>query len=186
MSDEPDDLRATPKRSAQRERGGFQPVAVQFLRRVLVPPAFVTATIGEGELTQNARARAKQRGFISGFPDLVIFQNGRVLLCELKWGKNKPSDAQLEVGVALERCHVRVAFCWSCKDILDALTQEDFALHANAWNLAAEYQERALSAVKRAELQAEKPHVKGRDRPSSGRVRRAGAIYAKYLPSGEV
>ena len=32
----------------------------------------------------------------SGFPDLVLARNGRVIFAELKVGYNKPSDAQIE------------------------------------------------------------------------------------------
>lgn len=133
----------------------FQRVAVEFIRRVVEAPMFLTAIAHENELSQNARARAKARGVAGGVPDLYLAQAPqRSAWMELKWGPNRPSDAQKHVAGALGYCGISHGFCWTIHDVLRVLRTSEFILHGNAANIATEYQERAEAAVARAELNA--------------------------------
>ena len=188
MSDADDDQRTSPNRSVQRE-GALQQIAVVYLRRVLIAPFFVSAILNENMLTQNARARAKSRGFVSGLPDLYVAQPCGHTWLELKYGHNKPSDAQLHVKVEMQKAGVTVHFCWSIHDIHHALCSEMFSLHPNAYNMTTEFDERSLAAVRRAELRAQKPHAKAHaERPTQSRIRRAhrAGVWAKPLLPGDV
>jgi hypothetical protein len=148
-----------PKHIVHREQV-FQEVAVQFIRKVVLPPMFVAATVNENEMTDNARARAKRRGMVSGLYDLYIAQSPGVSMWqELKWGKNGPSSNQNEVGDMLDRCQIYRAFAWSIHDIHDNLQLVGFALHGGAGVLAVEYQARAEAAVMAAELKVAKKNA---------------------------
>lgn len=43
------------------------------------------------------------RGALAGWPDTGLFWTGGMFLCELKWGKNKPSDEQEAIGAHLNK-----------------------------------------------------------------------------------
>lgn len=149
-ADEPPVRRAHVAREA-----AFQMQVVHFLERVLVPPFFYTAIAHENELSENARARARARGVKPGVPDLFIFQYPACRLwLELKWGNNKPSDAQKFTGQRLAEAGVDGAFIWTVHQVLVALEAAGFQLHGNARNLATEYQQRAEAAVLKAEQRA--------------------------------
>jgi len=143
------------RRAHVAREAAFQLQVVHFLERVLVPPFFYTAIAHENELTENARARARARGVQPGVPDLFICQSpARTLWLELKWGKNKPSEAQRHIEVRLRACLVPAFTAWSMQDALAALTTAGFKMHGNAANLATEYQQRAEAAVLKAEQHA--------------------------------
>jgi len=163
-----DDEIMAPRSHVQREQA-FQKVAVVFIRAVVKPPMFVTATVNENEMTDNARARAKARGMVAGLYDLYAAQGGWGKSCwlELKWGKNKPSDAQNNVGAALDACGIPRGYAWSIHQILEHLRAAGFALHGGADVLAQEYQARAEAAVRKAELRAASPYKPSKSRPRS-------------------
>ena len=151
-----DDVPRPARGHVQREQA-FQLQVVLFLDRVILPPHWVTAICHENELSDNARARARARGVQPGVPDLYIAQAAansggpRTLWLELKWGGNKPSDAQQFVARQLADCGVPCAFAWSMQNVLVALHGAGIRLHENARNLADEYQHRAEAAVLKAE-----------------------------------
>ncbi len=169
-----------PRRNVQREQA-FQSIAIRFIRQVVKPPMFVTATVNENEMTDNARARAKARGMVAGLYDLYIAQGGWGKSCwqELKWGKNKPSDAQNNVGAALDACGIPRGYAWSIHELLANLRAAGLALHPGADVLAQEYQARAEAAVRKAELRAAAPRKGGKLRARfTPRDRKAAAVYA--------
>ncbi len=142
----------------------FQRVAIAFINKVVLPPMFVTAIAHENELTDNARARAKARGVQAGIPDLLLFQAPRLIcMIELKWGSNKPSDAQVHVSDELWKCGIPRGFAWSMADVLRTLRDAGMTLHGNADNLCVEYQYRAEAAIAKAETN--KGKVRGSARP---------------------
>ena len=173
-----------PRSHVHREQA-FQLIAVQFIRKVVKPPMFVTATVNENEMTDNARARAKARGMVAGLYDLYVAQGGWGKSCwlELKWGKNRPSDAQNNVGAALDACGIPRGYAWSIHQIVEHLRTAGFALHGGADVLAQEYQARAEAAVRKAELRAAAPRKAGKSRAPrfTARDRKAAGIYGAML-----
>lgn len=180
-----EDVYTRPPRSHVQREHAFQRVAIAFIRRVVLPPMWVTAICHENELTDNARARAKARGVQPGVPDLYVCQApGRSVWIELKWGVNRPSAAQKAVAAALGECEIPRGFAWSIFDVLEILKRcASLSSHANADNLAVEFQHRAEAAVARAEINAGKS-PRGKSRPRTRKVppsriaaaRRAGVL----------
>ncbi len=167
-----------PRGHVPRETAGFQPAAVAFIEKVVLPPMFCTAICHENELTENARARARRRGVKSGIFDLQVYQSSsKVVWIELKWGKNTPSEAQKQVAERLWMCAVPHGFAWSIGDVLDILSRSGFRLHGNAKNLAVEYQARAEALVARAEARATKPRA---STPQRSTRRASPAQYARF------
>ncbi len=161
-----------PLRSQVQREHAFQRVAIAFIRRVVVPPRWVTAICHENELTENARARAKARGVEPGVHDLYVCQApGRSVWLELKWGDNTPSKAQLHVALQLDECGIARMFCWSIDEVLAGLKLAAISLHGNAFNLATEYQVHAEAAVAKAEAKAGKPWKPGRPRTAKASPR---------------
>ena len=162
----------------QREQE-FQKVAVIFIRKAMLPPMWLTAIAHENEMTDNARARAKARGVQPGVFDVHVYQAPK-LVChiELKWGKNKPSDAQLHVAEELWKCGIPRGFAWSMHDVLRELRAADMRLHGNADNMCIEYQARAEAAVATAEMKASRPRSSTRmrvKRATAAQIKRAHA-----------
>jgi hypothetical protein len=161
-----DDVPRPARGHVQREQA-FQLQAVLFMDRVILPPFWLTAICHENELTDNARARARARGVQPGVPDLYICQHpARTLWLELKWGANKPSDAQEHVAHQLAECLVPCGIAWTVHGVLAALHHAGIRLHGNAANLADEYQERVVSAVLKAE---QRPARTGTTRKRAGK-----------------
>jgi len=69
-------------------------------------------------------SRMKAEGAKSGVPD-IFMPIGRPpfhgLFIEMKVGKNKPSDAQLEVMAGLREEGYATVVCWSWQDAIDAM-----------------------------------------------------------------
>jgi hypothetical protein len=168
--------------TVQREHA-FQCVVDRFLHRVVVAPFWTTGINHENELTDNARARARDRGVKGGVPDVYVCQRGKSCWIELKWGKNGPSEPQLATHEALADCSIPRAFAWSIHEVLAALRDAGLLLHLNAANLAVEYQARAEAAVAKAEARASSPRSAPRSKPrNAGRTRKGAAIYVAALP----
>lgn len=130
-------------------------VVNQFIERVVLPPMWTTGILHENQLTDNARARAKARGVKPGVFDVYVCQApARSVWIELKWGKNQPSEDQLEVAAALWRCGIPRDFGRCILDVLTALYAAGLKLHGNASNLAEEFQARSEAAVAKAEARA--------------------------------
>lgn len=175
----------TRRAHVQREQA-FQGVVDRFLDRVVTPPFWTTGINHENELTDNARSRARGRGVKGGVPDVYVCQaGGRSAWIELKWGNNKPSDAQKAVHDELERCGIPRGYAWSILYVLRILREADFVLHGNADNLAAEYQARAEAAVRKAEKLGAKSKATRKSAPQkrlNGAQRKAVQSYARLLP----
>lgn len=172
------------KRNVPRE-AIFQAWVDRFIDRVVLQPMHVTGILGENQLTDNARARARARGIKSGVHDVYVAQMGaRSLWIELKFGSNKMSDAQREISRQLTACGIHNACCNDMGEVLYALRNSGFQLHANADNLATEYQARADAAVRAAEDKAVRPYKRGRprtQRPSSAQTRRVEAVRGRQM-----
>lgn len=170
----------TPRKHVPRE-AAFQRVVNDFLGRVLVPPFFKTGIQHENELTDNARARARKRGVLSGVPDVYVAQHGgRSAWLELKWGKNPASDNQEAVHAALHKCGIAAEVCRSIHDVLKMLRIELFDLHPNAANLATEYQARAEAAVAKEEAKATRTRTTSRVGKPRAKKATAGQIKAAH------
>ena len=79
-------------------------------------------------------ARMKAEGLKAGFPDMVLFVpvgEWHGLAIELKYGKNKPTKAQLEWLAALEMQGYKAIWCYGFMDavttIEDYLGADDYA-----------------------------------------------------------
>ncbi len=149
------EIAGRPTKAIAHKEAAFQEVAVQFIRKIVLPPMFVAATVNENEMTDNARSRAKKRGMVSGLFDLYIAQAPHISMWqELKWGKNTLSENQLIVAVALDLCGIPRGAAWSIHNVLSNLREAKFTLNPAAPVLAVEYQARAETAVREAELKA--------------------------------
>jgi len=171
---------APKKRVHVQREAAFQSMVDRFLDRVVLQPFLTTGINHENELTDNARARARGRGVKGGVPDIYVCQgSSKTLWIECKWGSNRPSDAQNVFRDSLIMCGISAEFCWTMFDVLAALRGARFALHANADNLAHEYQIRAEVAVAKAEAKAHAPRKAGKPRAkklSSAHIRRVTGI----------
>lgn len=58
----------------------------------------------EGKRGHVSRYKIKHMGVSSGFPDLLVFYHGKKIAIELKHGRNKPTDSQLD-WIALLNCY---------------------------------------------------------------------------------
>ena len=72
-------------------------------------------TLNGVRLTQAQAGKAKAAGMLKGVHDvrLPVARGGYIgLSIELKYGKNKPTDEQIEYGKALEREGWKVLYVW--------------------------------------------------------------------------
>jgi hypothetical protein len=169
------------RRHVQRE-AAFQTVVIAFLHRVLLHPYEFRAIAQENEMTDNARARARQRGVKSGTLDLYLAQYPRrSIWIELKWGGGRVSDAQEAFAREMHRCEIPAGFAWSVPEVLLLLQGVGFNLHGNCVNIAEEYQARALAAVRNAEIKAGKPPKVGKARKERVSTSKMGKVWRKRM-----
>ena len=94
----------------------------EFLDWALLPPAlYTTFPAGWGKLGKATAGRLKKCGLKEGFPDLLIFHDGRCYGIELKVGKNKESLAQREMFNKLYDAGVQVRTCRSIDEVYGLL-----------------------------------------------------------------
>lgn len=162
----------------------------RFAERILLPPFEVRCVDHAGAVMANMSTRmmALGRGLKPGFPDMMIWQGEPLLMLpvEIKHeGSERPG--QTAFAEAMLRCGSPVAReCRKAAELVDALRRAGFRLHANADNLAAEYQARIdaglreLAATRSApKKRSTRPH-RSRNSLSAGE-RSFAAAYAGKL-----
>jgi hypothetical protein len=106
----------------------MDPVAPQDAPSATKPADLMVRPMSEKQLTQAVVDCARRLGYLvyhthdsrrsaPGFPDVVLIRGRRMIVCELKVGKNKPTAAQLAWLGAFEDCGVP-AYLWREDDWL--------------------------------------------------------------------
>lgn len=107
----------------------------RFLRRTLVAPFYITAIHDSdgGERTMQQRVRDKNRGIAKGQLDWDVVQGPPIIArkLELKYGKNKPTDAQRQTIADLTACGAPPIVAWSLREVYEGLAREGFRFTAN-------------------------------------------------------
>jgi VRR-NUC domain len=92
---------------------------------VLLPPAlWTTFPAGWGKLPKATAGRLHGAGLKAGFPDLLIFFNGRCTGIELKTDDGQVSKKQMAMFLRLGEAGVRVYICRNTDDVIGVLEQE--------------------------------------------------------------
>jgi hypothetical protein len=85
------------------------------------PTVFTTFPAGWGKLSKSTAGRLRGAGLKAGFPDLLIFHDGRCVGLELKVKGRKPSAAQQLMFPRLRQCGMQIYVCQSVDDVIAAL-----------------------------------------------------------------
>jgi hypothetical protein len=92
---------------------------------VLLPPAlWTTFPAGWGKLGKATAGQLRGAGLKAGFPDILIFFNGRVTGIELKTTDGRISKNQNHMFLLLAAAGVRVYICKNVDDVIGVLEQE--------------------------------------------------------------
>jgi hypothetical protein len=92
---------------------------------VLLPPAlWTTFPAGWGKLGKATAGRLHGAGLKAGFPDILIFFNGRVTGIELKTESGRVSKDQNQMFLLLHGAGVPVYICRSADDVIGVLEQQ--------------------------------------------------------------
>jgi hypothetical protein len=95
-----------------------------YLDLVLMPPAlWTTFPAGWGKLGKATAGRLHGAGLKAGFPDILIFFNGRVTGIELKTESGPVSKNQYLMFMRLYEAGVHVYICRSIEDVTGVLEQ---------------------------------------------------------------
>lgn len=87
----------------------FQKAAMEYLRLVLMPPAFAFHVPNEGKRSKWAGAELKKQGMLPGAPDILIFYpNGKVIGFELKSATGTMTQGQKDFQAMAGQCGVPV------------------------------------------------------------------------------
>jgi hypothetical protein len=89
---------------------------------------YTTFPAGWGKLSRATAGQLKGSGLKQGFPDLLIFHNGRCVGIELKVQGRKPSAAQQLMFPRLRQCGVQIYVCQSVDDVIAALREAQVPL----------------------------------------------------------
>ena len=92
---------------------------------LLAPAVWTTFPAGWGRLPRATSGRLRGAGLKAGFPDILIFYNGRCIGIELKAPGGKLSKAQIEMFPRLEMAGVDVYISDNIADVLGILRQEN-------------------------------------------------------------
>ena len=104
----------------RRAEQSFQIEVARYLQLVLLPEVAWTAfPAGGGGKTRGAILKAM--GLKSGWPDLILIYNGKMLGLELKTPIGKLSKAQKAMHSALEAAGAAIAICRCTEDIVATL-----------------------------------------------------------------
>lgn len=85
------------------------------------PTVYTTFPAGWGELCKATAGRLKGSGLKRGFPDLLLFHDGRCVGIELKTKNRKPSAAQQFMFARLRLCGMKIYVCQNADEVIDAL-----------------------------------------------------------------
>jgi hypothetical protein len=92
---------------------------------VLLPPAlWTTFPAGWGKLGKATAGRLHGSGLKAGFPDILVFFNGRAVGIELKAATGVVSKQQTAMFLRLYEAGVRVYICQNTDDVIGVLEQE--------------------------------------------------------------
>lgn len=92
---------------------------------VLLPPAlWTTFPAGWGKLGKATAGRLHASGLKAGFPDILIFFNGRAVGIELKTERGVVSKDQHKMFLQLCEAGVRVYICRSTDDVIGVFETE--------------------------------------------------------------
>lgn len=102
----------------------FHKTVADLLDWVLLPPAlWTTFPAGWGKLGKATAGRLHGSGLKAGFPDILIFFNGRCTGLELKVPGGKISEKQRGMHLLLAQAGVRVYVCYDTDEVIAALRQ---------------------------------------------------------------
>jgi hypothetical protein len=87
------------------------------------PTVFTTFPAGWGKLAKSTGGRLRAAGLKAGFPDILVFHDGRVVGLELKVKNRKPSAAQQLMFPRLRQCGMQIYVCQSVDDVIAALNE---------------------------------------------------------------
>lgn len=94
------------------------------LNAALLPPAiWTTFPAGWGKLPKGTAGRLHASGLKAGFPDILIFHDGRCIGIELKVPAGRLSAIQQSMFHALANAGVRVYVARSAEDVLVILRE---------------------------------------------------------------
>lgn len=177
---------SAPMKRRRSPEHAFQAWVDRLIDRIVLPPMFVTGLDHASQSTDNARARMAGRGIRFGIPDIFVCQTipatayGPIyvpvasLWIELKRG-SRLSPAQEAVHKAMRAAGQNVCVCDSMAGVVAGLRNYGFDVHANADELAREYELRVTTNEK-APVMPRKP-AKSRPRRFTSRDRKAAGIY---------
>lgn len=95
------------------------------LDTILLPPAlWTTFPAGWGKLGRATAGRLHGAGLKAGFPDLLIFFDGRTVGVELKTAGGIVSKEQTDMFMRLYEAGVHVYICRSVEDVVGVLERE--------------------------------------------------------------
>ena len=120
----------------------------RFIDRVVLPPMFTSGidVAARDMATVQRRGALSGRGVKFGLPDLFVCQApGAILWLELKRG-SRVTSSQSGVHNAMRSAGQDVLVAHTVGDVLRWLLHCGFRLHANAHNLAIEYEERVKAS----------------------------------------
>ena len=177
-----DEAEIQPRKRRRSPEHAFQAWVDRLIDRIVLPPMFVTGIDHASQMTDNARARMAGRGIRFGLPDVFVCQSAcdtdeifmtpptSSLWIELKRG-SKLSGAQEAVHKAMRAAGQNVCVCDSMAGVVAGLRNYGFDIHANADELAREYEMR-VKANEKAPATPYKPGGKARVRTSPSRTRK--------------
>jgi hypothetical protein len=154
----------------------FQAWLHRFLNRAVLQPCEIRGIDKAGAARNvNSWSMAVGRGVKDGTPDHEVVQGNPLVVVkiECKHGDGGSTAAQEGTATAYERCGVTVIRdCRTMQQALRGLRLAGTRLHANADNLAVEYQARADAALRELELRKGEPRKKGSSKPRAARPTR--------------
>lgn len=128
----------------------------RFLERVVLPPCEIRG-IDQANAAKahiGSRMAAIGRGCASGTADHWVFQGNPLVVVPIEVKhQTKATPAQTGTANAMERCGIQtIRECRTTHEALAGLVRSGVRLHANAANLAVEYQERMDAGLRELAL----------------------------------
>jgi hypothetical protein len=118
-----------PPRRRQEELG-LQTMVAQYLGWALPADAIAHHSPGEGKRTKRAQGELKRSGFVTGWPDIEVCWQGRVIFVELKSRTGALSPAQRAAHNKLRYCGCEVITCRSLECVENSLRELGLPLRA--------------------------------------------------------
>lgn len=110
----------------------LQKSVVEFLKVALPAGAVFHHSPNEGKNKVQYRKKQIAMGMRTGWPDLEIFTDEKIVFIELKAGKNKLTENQVDVHHALKSNGFPVYACWSLEEVKMALIDAGLELRCRA------------------------------------------------------